>query len=626
MTLATGVLQCPRIAYTHRLLCTRIAYTSLMAHSCAPILSSPILSRNHAVAQAHGTVAIDGVDEAIVTVLPAIRSLGAQRSAHVGRKLRIEGSGFSRVPSNNSVWLGAAPCTVVTATLNEIVCNVMPSVGAISATEVTSPPPLHSWNGPGLTLTQQRLNSTMPGCLANLAQASTSECAAAGTMPALVHLRQQAVFPHHTPERHDAETGELLVTRPIEAVLLSTTAWFVPPSNGTYELSLQPGMRCVLKLGNESVRSGLASHRLSADQRGCQSGRRMLQKGRRYPFHFALVLGSSNDQLVLSASVEVEGGRWKLPAPAEWFESVVVASPDSTPIVSVHVNGLQAVCRMAGGCAITVAPADMGQDHSSRSHRMLTTVSFGARSQRSLGNSAELADEELNPTPMSHRVLPPPALPGVSSQPSRGDSGSESVHDLIRRQLLTGCPSSCCVVIFRGLPGEHCHAVPLWDFSGWSHPGGSFVQASTLCGTVRYSWLSRSGQHVLQADPQVSNSSRPDTASLGSPYGFGPFPAQDTSLATLTGNAHNVGSFVDPLCSTGGEGTEVTGVVRWSALRGLPGYGEDDHVTLANGQEWLLDADMTVRSLTVQGTFIWDTSIDGLVLSSGYVRVQRGGM
>ena len=67
-------------------------------------------------------------------------------------------------------------------------------------------------------------------------------------------------------------------------------------------------------------------------------------------------------------------------------------------------------------------------------------------------------------------------------------------------------------------------------------------------------------------------------------------------------------------------------MVRWSSLRGLPGYGEDDRVTIANGQEWLLDADMTVRSLTVQGTFVWDTSIDGLVLSSGYVRVQRGGM
>ena len=110
------------------------------------------------------------------------------------------------------------------------------------------------------------------------------------------------------------------------------------------------------------------------------------------------------------------------------------------------------------------------------------------------------------------------------------------------------------------------------------------------------------------------------------PNGVGPILTQDTSLETLTGNADNVGSYVDTLCSTGDDITTERLVMRWSDLRGMAGYGEDDHVTIANGQEWRLDADMTVRSLTLQGTLIWDTSIDGLVLSSGYVRVQRGGM
>ena len=440
-----------------------------------------------------------------MTVLPAIRSLGAKRSAHVGRQLRIEGSGFSRVPSENSVWLGEAPCTVISATLHEIVCIVMANAAAISAAEVTSPPPLlRSWNGPGLTLTQQHLNGTMPGCLTHLTQASTSECATAGSMPTLVHLRQQAVFPHHTPERHDAETGELLVTRPIkvQSVLLSTTAWFVPPSNGTYELSLQPSMACVIDLSGEPLRSGRASRRAERG-RGCQSGRQVLQKGGRYPIHFSLVLGSSNEQLVLSASVESEDGSWELPAPAEWFEWVVAVPPDSTPIASVHVNGLQAVCRMAGGCAITVAPADMEHDHTVRSDRMLTTLTFGASGQSSHGDRVEPADEQLDAAPSTHRMLTPRELPGMSSQSSHEDPKSEP-HDLIRRELLEGCPSGCCVVIFRGLPGEHCEAVPLWDFSGWSHPGGPFVQASYLCGTVRYNWLARSGQHMLQDNPQVS--------------------------------------------------------------------------------------------------------------------------
>jgi hypothetical protein len=102
--------------------------------------------------------------------------------------------------------------------------------------------------------------------------------------------------------------------------------------------------------------------------------------------------------------------------------------------------------------------------------------------------------------------------------------------------------------------------------------------------------------------------------------------SQDLSLDSLTGNAPRVGTYIDTLCSTSGNQTNTDEMQRWSQLQQLDGYGEADHVTLANGQTLLLDVDMTVASLTVQGTLRWDTSKDGLVLSAGYVRVQRGGM
>lgn len=412
-----------------------------------------------------------------MTVLPAIHTLGARRRAQIGKNLRIGGSGFSREPSANIVWVGATPCSVISAAPNEIICNVGTSLGAgaPSAMNATPTADQRSWNGPGLSLTQRHLNSSRRGCITDIMRANSSDCAADDSTPTLVNLRQQVVFPHHTSERHDVETGKLLVTRAadVRAVLVSTTAWFVPPSDGTYELSLQPGLPCILELGELGDQHG------SKRQRGCQSGQRALEKGRRYPFRLAVVLGNSNAQLVLSATVNVGRGSWHLPAPADWFEAVVAVPPDGTPIVSVAVNGLQSVCRTVGGCAITVVPAEM----------------------------------ELSPTPERHRMLTTLALHGTGSNGPLPSGGSWEAtmsrtapkdHGISRRQLLEGCPSDCCVVIYRGAPGEYCDPVPLWDFSSWAHPGGPFVQASTLCGTVRYSWLSRSGQHVLQQDPQAS--------------------------------------------------------------------------------------------------------------------------
>ena len=78
----------------------------------------------HDVKHAHGTIALDGASEATVTVLPSITGLGVPRSAHMGRLMRIQGSGFSRTLHDNAVWFGATPCAVLSAAPNELVCEV----------------------------------------------------------------------------------------------------------------------------------------------------------------------------------------------------------------------------------------------------------------------------------------------------------------------------------------------------------------------------------------------------------------------------------------------------------------------------------------------------------------------
>ena len=81
----------------------------------------------------------------------------------------------------------------------------------------------------------------------------------------------------------------------------------------------------------------------------------------------------------------------------------------------------------------------------------------------------------------------------------------------------------CCVVLFRLATGAQCNPVPIWDFQGWTHPGGPFVTAAPLCGTVRFDWLGRSGSHSA-ANPETGN-----------------------SLGT---GAMSVGTFTDPSCAT----------------------------------------------------------------------------
>ena len=69
------------------------------------------------------------------------------------------------------------------------------------------------------------------------------------------------------------------------------------------------------------------------------------------------------------------------------------------------------------------------------------------------------------PADALQRPPPPPLLPAAAvSDPSECAVGR------------------CCVVLFHAEPGAQCQPVPIWELSGWSHPGGGFVQPSSLCG------------------------------------------------------------------------------------------------------------------------------------------------
>jgi hypothetical protein len=107
----------------------------------------------------------------------------------------------------------------------------------------------------------------------------------------------------------------------------------------------------------------------------------------------------------------------------------------------------------------------------------------------------------------------------AQGQPSRSLRGSTLTPSSIP------CPQGkCCTVIYNGDSGDKCDAVPVWDVTAWTNPGGSFVQASTLCGKVLHNWQSKAKSNAA-------------------------FNPEDNSLTMLPGNAHKVGSYVDPLCS-----------------------------------------------------------------------------
>ena len=80
-------------------------------------------------------------------------------------------------------------------------------------------------------------------------------------------------------------------------------------------------------------------------------------------------------------------------------------------------------------------------------------------------------------------------------------------------------------MLFKGAAGDTCTAVPIWDMSEWSHPGGGAVTTASrsLCGVVKHNWLGHTTSHE-DYDPE--------------------------SGSTLDGGATKVGEYVDTACSS----------------------------------------------------------------------------
>ena len=129
------------------------------------------------------------------------------------------------------------------------------------------------------------------------------------------------------------------------------------------------------------------------------------------------------------------------------------------------------------------------------------------------------------PPPPPAAAAPPPPLPPSPPPPSPSPPPRPPPPPPAPSPFgIAACAgaSACCVVIFRGASGAQCNNVPVWDLSGWTHPGGSFVTAASLCGTVRFGWLSR-GSHGSSQDPEID-------------------------AASLSGGGQRVGSYRDPAC------------------------------------------------------------------------------
>ena len=569
----------------------------------------------HDETEVHGAVAIDGAAHATVTVLPAVDELHMLSE----RRLRLRGTGFADDTSQAPVHVlvGSTPCTVLNTSLAEIVCEMVHGL----------PPPAarahaEEWGGgapsagPGLVLQERHLRMDLPECTHSLDAARDIErCAAAGG-EAAVTLRQQLVFPHHTLERHDEETGGVhLHERHADHphVLLRADGWLRPPVTGEYTFDVEQGdgggdLLCDMRLEAPQA-AGIGAGVEGVQGSGpCSSGAVTLEYGVRYRFRLDVVL-SGHQQMVVRALVvpaasvaQQRASDAPLPshlrfpaAPAEWFEQAQTSSADRPhpTFVNVQVNGLSALCRTAGGC--TYEAAKMAA-------RRYEAAAAAARAGWTVAFDKPVPKDEETPATQPSTM---PLLPTLEAAVTGVDAADA------RRRLQSVCgPQSCCTVLFRGAAGQKCDPVPVWDFSDWVHPGGGFVNLAShrLCNSVRYSWLGRSGQHALGADPE------------------------DVSLATLSGGALKVGEFVDPVCAASNS-TDVANLYsnltlieqRWSVLSATVASSTTDDVTVPRGAIWVLDANMSVRSLTIRGTLRWETTVDGLELSSGYVLVERGG-
>ena len=144
----------------------------------------------------------------------------------------------------------------------------------------------------------------------------------------------------------------------------------------------------------------------------------------------------------------------------------------------------------------------------------------------------------LPPSPALPPPSPPSPLlpPGVVLPPPPTLSPPPPPSATLRAPFgLPGCADGmrCCVVIYNGGPGQHCSPVPVWDLASWHHPGGPFVQSSSMCGMVRHNWLLRSTRHPIMFNSQTA------------------LPQQGNALF---GGGFSVGTYIDTACT--GTGTE----------------------------------------------------------------------
>ena len=562
----------------------------------------------------HGTVAIDQARSVNVTVFPAVSAVSQAGASRWGHRLILQGSGFSRDLERNRVLIGHRPCAMISSTPTEIECDI-DGHAASSDTDSGGVLSERFWTRSGLMLSEHALRTEDPECVASLhAALDASRCSAPNLGRAAIRLQQQILFPHHAHERHVIETNgaEHLHDRNEAAVLLSArSAFFFPPSDGYYSLEVSHGADaghgnvarpCAVYLDKQPYDG--PAYGASVDQTDwnasaaafCSTGPRKLQGGRRYRFAFEAVMGG-HQQLAVRAHVVLPDGAkfWFPAAPAEWFEQRSrqdTAAAKSLATVKVWVNGLAAVCRTPESCA----PGSI--DGGSEPDR-LDVHRISLPSPHALQPPLASSIPHLAPLP-SPSVLPLlPLLRHVKVTSDRAHSSS-------RQLSSTVCADgSCCVVLYRGVQGAKCTPVPVWDFASWSHPGGSFVTRTShrLCNSIRYSWLSRSGQHALRDDPE------------------------SLTATQLSGGATKVGEFIDPACgvSVTAQGSFVLIEQRWSALATTLGHTATSDLVVPRGASWLLDSNLTARTVTVRGTLRWDTSVDGLELSTGWLLVERGG-
>ena len=141
-------------------------------------------------------------------------------------------------------------------------------------------------------------------------------------------------------------------------------------------------------------------------------------------------------------------------------------------------------------------------------------------------NRADAGPPLPAPPPLPALPSPPPAVVDAASPPPPSPPPPPSTASPFGA-TIPGCDDGtfCCVAIVRGGAGTACggEGVPVWDVSGWVHPGGSFVQGSSLCGRVIHNWMGRSPSHA-SFNPEVGE--------------------------TLSGGGVKVGTHVDAACET----------------------------------------------------------------------------